>query len=354
MEVDQHVAAEDQLKLVEHPVVSQRVVVEQDVFAIARFDLQIEAVVAQEVVVPLTSAFHIVGAVLLQLLARKQAALGLLQHVAVDVGGEDLALLQHPQFVEQHRQGVDLFAGGAARRPDLHPREAVQVGQYPFAQHAELMRVAEKGGDVDGELQEEALETLRLGEQLAGQFEETAAVAQPRQLVETTLHRALLVAAEVVAVAHVERLQQQIDEYRSGVLPADQGGGEEGGDLLQMEEVVVVAALPAVVGEHAGIHAVAALLHDHRRPLRLEALDPLHAVPAVAAQQHPDGLLAVLPGDALEQCVQGGTGELLLAVAGEVDLAVSHLQVVARRGDVDGGRLDLHQMVGHHHRVVGA
>src|SRR5215208_3415544 len=128
VEVDQDVAAEDDVALGERAVRHQVVLREDDVLEQRRPEEG--AVVLRDVVLrerALPAGADVVLGVLLHPLDREDAGLRLLEHHLVDVGGVDPRPLVQPLLLEEDGHREDLLAGGTAGVP--HADEGVGAEQ---------------------------------------------------------------------------------------------------------------------------------------------------------------------------------------------------------------------------------
>jgi hypothetical protein len=255
VEVDEHVAAHHHVELVERAVGHQVVLGEHDVGG--QGGVEAGAVVGGHVVLgkgARSARGQVVLGVLPHLLQREDAVAGPGQHRLVDVGGVDAGALQQPLLGQQDGERERLLAGGAARVPDAEEGIGAQHGHHRVAEGEVEAGVAEHGGDVDGQVEqqpfhargvvEEPLQQPRQG----GQAFELAPPGQPPP------QRRPGVVPEVEPVAPEHRLQQQVQ--------------------LDLFQVVVVDALAGALDGHAlgdGLHRTGDGRRRRRTPLRVPA-----------------------------------------------------------------------------------
>ncbi len=144
---------------------------------------------------------------------------GRFQRNAMHVGGKDLNVQGssphvHP-LLDQHGQGVWLFAGGAARHPDAQlvvraqPRQ--QLRQNLVFQTRKGLAIAKKSGHADQQVAVQGVQlrrvTLQSG-QVSGQI---LRLADHHPALDTPLHRARLVVGKVDAEIAAQQLQDRVE-----------------------------------------------------------------------------------------------------------------------------------------------
>ena len=151
------------------------------------------------------------------------AGLGTLQRVGIDVGGVDQAAFEQAFFMQQDGEGIDLFAGAAARHPDLERRVGAQQRYHGVAQGLEVARVAEHLADLHGHVVEQGGEGGRIVQHLVLQLRQGCAAELVHRGLEPALERRARVGAEVVVVLQVDGIEQQL-ELDVGILGRDHVG----------------------------------------------------------------------------------------------------------------------------------
>lgn len=204
VEVDQQVAADDQVDLRERRIRQQVVLGEQHPLA----DLLAHAVVVAILKEVLTQPGRgHVGNDRLRVSAVTARSNG----TFIDVGGKHLQLggtgVEHQLIADQHRQGIGLFAGGAARRPQAYllGSDAAgldgleQAGQHIPLQGFECFTVTKEVGHADQQVAEQGLGFIRMVLQVAvvgGQIRLGSDLHPP---FDTAQHRGAFVVLEIMA-----------------------------------------------------------------------------------------------------------------------------------------------------------
>ena len=211
-EVDEHVAAHDQLKLVERTIRHEIVLGEDGLRSEHRIeagDVAVGAVVLRERLAP--AAAQVVLGVELHPLQRERARPRALQRRLVDVGRVDPRAVEQALLVQGDRHRVDLLARRAAGVPDADERIGPQQREHVLAQRPVKARVAEHLGDVDRQVAQQAVHARRVVQdallQAGDRLQPLAVDAMPH----APAQRRERVAAEVVAVGALDGLQQQLD-----------------------------------------------------------------------------------------------------------------------------------------------
>ena len=210
VEVDQRVAAHQQVQARDRRVVDQ-VVAPEDQRSAHVLAQRVALVDALEVALPQLRrhAFDLPAGELR--LARRT------ERVLVDVGRVDLhalaVLLRAEELREQHGDGHGLLARGAAGAP--HPHGLVgRLGGQDLRQDLRLQvgphgRIAEELRDVDEQRVEQQLELVRVDLEVVEVGAEVLAADRLHAPPEAPLEARLLVAGEVEAARSLEELQQR-------------------------------------------------------------------------------------------------------------------------------------------------
>ena len=151
--VNDDVAAENQVEALFERILQQVVPLELD--ALLDFVLDREPAVGgfREI------SFFALRVESFQLVFGVNARFRLRNDLDVEVGGEQAMFRVRGQFLQNHRQGIDLGADGAARAPDIEFRRPFQkLGHDLFLELAELVRRAVEFRHVDGQVLDEGCE----------------------------------------------------------------------------------------------------------------------------------------------------------------------------------------------------
>ena len=395
-EIDQHVAADDQVGADIGRIVERIVVGEDDLALQGGRDVDAGPVHRHEL-----GREELLGDGR-QGRGGEHPLAGRLQRAVVHIGGDDLEVALDLGVLaialEEEREGIGLFAGRTAERPDLHRFGDVALredARQDFAfQVAPGGRVAEEGRGADEEVLRQARDLVGVVvDQLEVVLEALAArdVDAPRR---PPLQRALLVAREV-DVDLARDLRDQLLEELVGLV--DQRGATVlvGADVLEIagqfvhhlargDDDVDELGVDGRVGHAVEIGAARALGHDETA-IVLDGADAVAAVGAGAGQDDAHGALARGLGQRLEEEVdrvvdlfgraaldQRETQALVVdRIAGrrplrielgaldhhvpfrrdQVDMARLHRHVVAHLDHVEGGLAP--EDLGHHRLVVG-
>ncbi|MNV61112.1 hypothetical protein D3C71_1536060 [compost metagenome] len=211
LEIDQHVAAGHQVDFGEHGIGGQTVVGEHDVALQAA--IEHHAAVAAAVVIRERAGAtgrQVVAAELRQPVQRERTGFGGLQRFGIDVGGVDDRPVQQAFLVQQDRQRPHFFAGTAPGNPQLDRGIGAQHRHGMLTQHPEIRRVAEHLRDLHGEVLHRLGEGLRLMQQPVLQRPHGRAVEARHGMPHAPPQRCQRIVTEVVVVALVDRLQQQL------------------------------------------------------------------------------------------------------------------------------------------------
>lgn len=151
-EVDQHIAAKDEMRLAEHDVGDEVVVEEGDVAPQPLVEL--DEIVAGAVVIAegaFATGFEVVARPVACVARGVDAFAGRRQCGVVEVGGVDPRALVESLLFEQDRQRIDFLPLRATGLPDVDLRMRGEYGEYRLAQGLEHERIAEHLRDGHGQ-----------------------------------------------------------------------------------------------------------------------------------------------------------------------------------------------------------
>ncbi len=160
--------------------------------------------------IPDTARVAIVLAPGIQVPAGPTPTLGVLQERRIDVGTVDVCLAQQVCFVQQDRQRVSLFAMSAADLPDIDPREACELGQKYFTYPMPDKGVAKKLRGGNRNAVDRGLRHRLVMENHGNQLGQVTCTVVALEFLQPALERGPCVAGEVVAVAQLERVKQEV------------------------------------------------------------------------------------------------------------------------------------------------
>src|SRR5262249_3119401 len=109
------------------------------------------------------------------------------------------------------RHRVDLFSGGTPYVPDPEEREAPQFRHHAGSENAVKTGVAEHGGHVDSDRQQEALHGRGIVEELALKLGDTMDLFGADALPDPALEAWVGVIPEIKPIALEHRLQEKMD-----------------------------------------------------------------------------------------------------------------------------------------------
>src|SRR5262249_53587928 len=140
----------------------------------------------------------------------------------VDIGGENLNARRRAhlgkQLVRQNAEGVCLLTRGAAWHPDPHALvRAIRcddVRQNVLAEVLEGLRIAKELGDTDEQVLSQEISFLGVLPEKVEVLVQRCRAAQPEAATQTTEHRAAFVVAEVMARGSLKRLGDPIEGGR--------------------------------------------------------------------------------------------------------------------------------------------
>jgi hypothetical protein len=356
-QVDQHVAAGDEVEVRERRVGEQVVLGEHDAVA----DLGV----------------HLVAAVRAHLEVRRQALVahpleavlrvdprpGGLERALVDVGREDLERAARAGLadgvVEHDGDRERLFARGAGRHPraqlalglDRVPDQLVDLPR----EGVEARLVAEEVRDPDQQVVMQGRELFTVLLQQSQVIPEVLRGRQARAPQHAPVDGAALVVVEVDALAQPQQRDHFLHHTRG--FPVRQLAA---GHVLDQRAREARAAHHHV--DDAGLdgrlrHAVEArglrVLHQHEAALRLHPPGAARAVGAASGQDHGDRALATVRGERRQEAVDGEGQVPILLPVGDLEAPVGDLELLAGRQEVDVVGLDALVVLGLAHRDLG-
>jgi hypothetical protein len=309
-QVDQQVAAGDQVQLRERGVLQQVVNREQaDLTQVV--DDAVGAVLALEV--PLQP----LGGDILGNAGRIAADAGDLQRVLVDVAGEDLqpgrAVRFRHALAQQHRDRVGLLARGAGRHPYAHRVVGAlafeQLRDHLPLQRLEGRRVAEEVGDADQQVLEQQVDFLGVPPQTLDEVGHFLDLQHLHAALNPADDGLVLVVLEIVAGPRAQQ-REDLHQVIDGLAPAV--AAALAAELVQMPEIFGQLLRhgfrrqrevhqpggqraphhPVILGLGLGQRQAAILLHGAK---------PERAVAAGTGQDHAGGILALVFGQRFEE-----------------------------------------------------
>src|SRR6185312_13824293 len=209
VEINEHIAAKDQLELIEGLVRREVVNGEYGVFA-ERFVYEHRIVFRQVIIgeTGLTAAFEIIARILRHVLRWEYPRPGLLKCALVDIRCIDQRSAEEAFLFQEDRQRIGLFAGSAPGYPDLDERIGREPGRYFFAQAFKKSGIAEHGGYRYGDLLYKLFEQLVVPENGLCQVIEAGDAPGVHKMGDTPLQGAFGVFGKVVAVYQPDGCQQ--------------------------------------------------------------------------------------------------------------------------------------------------
>ena len=243
---------------------------------------------------------------------RIQSGAGSGDRPAVDVGGEHLhrvVLLDGlHMLLQQDRNGIGFLAGGAAGRPDAHRgagRLVVkELWNHLFLQHLEGLRIAEEIGHADQHVAKQRLHLTRRLLQVLDVAVDLVDLVHRHAPLDAAVDRAWLVLREVVAGLGAQQdenfLQRALDPGRrdggglTGQAEGVRGVGDQLGRHFGRRQCVVHQAGGDGAARHAFELGGFRVLRHHHAALALDRAHALRAVAAGAGQHDADGTLALV------------------------------------------------------------
>ena len=137
------------------------------------------------------------------------AGLGALAGGGADVGGVEQRALLEAFLAEQDGQRVQLLAVGAARHPDLQRGIGAQVRHDLLAQRPVIVGIAEHLAHLDGEEADQLRQHRRIVQHAILERRQGGAAELFLGVAQAAADRVGGVAAEVVVIAAVQRLEQK-------------------------------------------------------------------------------------------------------------------------------------------------
>jgi hypothetical protein len=220
VEVDHHVAAENEVERVEGAVLHEVVRRPHDVLgerAIEQRSLVLREVVVGERRRP--AGADVVLRVFLHLLEREHALACAREHDFVDVGRVDPRTVVQTLFLEQDRERVDLLARRASCDPDARERIRAEQRHDVVAKRDVERRVAEHRGDVDGKVEQQPLHHVGVMKDALDQRGDGLEPLGQHAAPHPSLERRRRVLAKVESVLAVDGLEKQLELERLEIQP---------------------------------------------------------------------------------------------------------------------------------------
>ena len=365
VEVDQHVAARDQVEPREGRVLEQVVVREQDRLAQLVGDAVAARFLAEKALEPLGRHVSLDG-------ARIEAHPRDGERLVVDVGGEDLDLRRVRERVErladQHRDRIGFLARRAARYPDPDRRVSVgvgdQFGQVVIGERVVRFGVAEEVGDRDQEVLDEGVGFFAVGAHAL----EIVGKPVDAQHLHPTAHpaadRRALVVREVIARPRAELDEEAVEHFGLLISVRERRLQRNVAHAVGQRDQVA-GQFPRCAGEVDVARAQGRARHrlelcrrrllGHREATSLlDAHQPVGAVRSHAREHDGDGAVVLRFGERAEEVVDQ-RAPLHARRLTQRQMTVDGAHDAARRDHVDASGLDARR-VGHllHVQVRGA
>src|SRR6266568_8076021 len=210
VEVDHHIAADDDVELVERVIRDEVVLGEDDI--LDQRALKLRAVVLGNVVLrerPLPARLDVVLRVLAHLVERKHARTRAFEDGFVDVRRVDASTVVDLLLLEENGERVDLLAGGAASHPDPGERIRAESGNDLLPECNVEGRVAKHRGHVDRKVEQEALHAGGVVQEPVLQRRDRLQPFGEHTAPDAASQRGRGVLAEVEAVMAEDSLEQQ-------------------------------------------------------------------------------------------------------------------------------------------------
>jgi hypothetical protein len=315
LQVDQQVAADDQVEAGERRVADQ--VVRGEDAHLAHLFHQLAGVIlpGEEAREPVRR--HVLGDALGVASQPREV-----ERLVVDIAGEDLharaRLATLHRLAEQDRDRVGLLAGGAARRPDadlsLGPGVVEKPRDHLALERGEGLGIAEEVRDADQQVAEELLRLLGILAQALDVGRHGGELVHLHATLDPPHERRGLVAAEVVAglapqqradarqlAAHL--LGERVPDVLLVQLPQVARVLDEPCRHLLGRQHVVHHARADRAAEHGVVPGRFGRLRHHHPAVLLDRAQAERAVAARARQQDADGAVALVLRQRVEQAV---------------------------------------------------
>ena len=229
-------------------------------------------------------------------------------------------------LAQQDGDGVSLLARGATRDPDanwcvggpaLH-----DPGNDLLGEGLERFGIAEELGHADQEILEQ---TFRIGSVLLQKFEivsDRLQVVNLQPAPDATQKRSLFIAAEIVPGALMNERADLAEvggklfvEVLRSVSTSEFGEmlcvlGDDSGHLFDRDDVIDQSR-PDRTLDHAVVSGGLRRLRQGEAPVLLDSPKTDGAIVASAREENPDGVLALLLGERVEECVDARVGRPL-------------------------------------------
>jgi hypothetical protein len=352
LEIDQKIAAADQVEVRERGIREQVVMREDDDLAHFLVHAVAAVLLAEE---PLES---LLAHVRCDLVGVEPGARSL-ERALVQVAGEDLDLgrriVTRRLLEAQHGERVRFLARGTSDRPYAHIGVDARLAGEDLRQDLPLqvledLGIAEEVRDGDEEVVAKCHGLFGRRAHALGVDGEIFDLEQLHPASDPAQERRLLVAA-VVASGVRAYLDEDLPQQRAGrvggrtsvVLDQNtrtrlhethQGIWDVGQRQHEIDESRADRALG-----HSGILRLVRLLGDGQPGLLLDRLDSQAAVASGSRQDHADRVAIVRRGQRAEEMVHGGAIAGALLELGQAQMRVDRLEIGAGRDDVDVVRL---------------
>ena len=306
-----------------------------------------------------------------------QAGTGDADGTLIEVGGKHLdlavALLQRKLLTDQHGQAVGLFAGGAAGRPDADLVMAVdgvmlagQLRQHVPLQGLEGFAVAEEVGHTDQHVCQQRrglggvlLEVVQVAGEVALPGHVQAAFNAPQ-------HGGALVVLEIVPRVAAQLQEDLLQQRLAGLGVAYAGAQRRGqGVILDFRQPDLAGVTPQLQqllwhlghGQHQVDHAgfdgspghavvlgIVRGLNQGHAALLLDPRQPHGTVGAGARQHHAECMVLVHVGQVAEEQVNGHVVATAAIGGGHAQVAVIGREAIGRGDDIHMVTLDRHRL----------
>ena len=344
LEVDEHVAAADEIELAEGRIRKHVVRRKDDHLSDALGDEVL--VVFLDEVLGKPCRRHVIGNAF-----REDALARLLYGLAVHVRGKDLdvavglGLLEH--FLEEDGQGIGFLARGAAGTPDADlglvlavPDDVVDGAVLELL---EEFRVAEEAGHADEDVLDQEIGLARVFADELGKLAERGRMGDGHAPLNAPQDGIALVVGEVDAAAS---LQYGVDGGEQVLFRGGRGGAGRDADARIVDEVqdflgnvswrqhkVRQAGTDGAAG-HAVELGAGRILHNGNAAVFLDGLEAARAVCARAGEHDGNGVFLAAFGQGGKEDVYGMVDDTVHLI-GQVQGAILYGHVLLRRDEID-------------------
>ncbi len=316
LQVDEQIAATDQIELGKRSVADQVVDGEDHDIAELLVDLVGLLVVAAEKAGQPGRAEIPGDAVRVDPLA------GHAQRLLIHVAGENLQaaiLLTAAKFLkEQHGDGVGLLAGGATRHPDAQSLFRLlglhQRGHHLRNQDLKGFAIAEKTGHADEQIPGQELDLLRMTAQIFQILRQLVDMVQAHAPRDAAHEHFLAVAVEIVPGAGAQQSQDAVHLVGDGRAIGLSSGvdkkvfhvlDQDGRHLFHRQDVVSQAAGHGAL-RHARVLRRARVLHHGHAPRRFHRLQAQRPVRSGPGHYNANGHFLLVLGQRTQEKINGG------------------------------------------------